>query len=51
MEVLHPSSATADPCAPQIALFGLKGPTVMSGSVLDVEATGSLGKQRRDRLN
>ena len=32
-----------DPCAPQIATFGLNGPTVIGARTLDVETTGSLG--------
>ena len=31
-----------DPCAPQIALFGLNGPTVIGAREVDVETTGSV---------
>lgn len=35
-----------DPCAPQIAMFGLNGPAVIGAGTLDVETTGSLGSDR-----
>jgi hypothetical protein len=33
-----------DPCSPQIALFGLNGPTVIGAGEVDVETTGSVAK-------
>jgi hypothetical protein len=35
-----------DPCEPQMAFFGLKGPTVIERGERDVEATGSLRPDR-----
>jgi hypothetical protein len=35
-----------DPCAPQIAIFGLNGPAVIGARTLDVETTGSLASGR-----
>jgi hypothetical protein len=37
-----------DPCEPQIALFGLKGPTVVGRPALDVETTGSVEPNRAE---
>jgi hypothetical protein len=40
-----------DPCSPQIALFGLNGPTVIGAGEVDVETTGSVARvdRRPDR--
>ncbi|HEX8664685.1 MAG TPA: hypothetical protein VF744_11705 [Beijerinckiaceae bacterium] len=36
-----------DPCAPQVAMFGLNGPTVIGAdAVIDVETTGSIAGTR-----
>ncbi len=41
--------ALRDPCQEQIAVFGPKGPMVLSrGQGIDVEATGSIDKAPRD---
>jgi len=44
---LRMSPSPQDPCAPQIALFGLNGPTVLGAGEVDVETTGSIGKANR----
>jgi hypothetical protein len=36
-----------DPCRPQIALFGLNGPTVIGAGEVDVETTGSVARADR----
>jgi hypothetical protein len=43
-DALRASSDIQDDCAPQIALFGLSGPTVVGSSMRDIEATGSVGR-------
>ena len=40
-------AAWRNPCENQLATFGLSGPTVLSRNGMDVEATGSLGRQSR----
>src|SRR4051794_5362046 len=44
---LRMSPSPQDPCAPQIALFGLNGPTVIGAGEVDIETTGSIGKADR----
>lgn len=41
-DALRVAGAPQDPCGFQIAHFGLNGPTVIGGRMLDVETTGSL---------
>ena len=36
-----------DPCSPQIALFGLNGPTVIGAGEVDVATTGSVARVAR----
>jgi hypothetical protein len=43
------SLSSQDPCAPQFALFGLKGPTVIGSRAMDVETTGAVRAIRADR--
>jgi hypothetical protein len=35
-----------DPCAPQVAMFGLNGPSVIGAGAVDVETTGSIAGTR-----
>ena len=35
-----------DPCAPQVATFGLNGPKVIGADAIDVETTGSIAGGR-----
>ncbi|HEX8166190.1 MAG TPA: hypothetical protein VF601_10440 [Beijerinckiaceae bacterium] len=37
---------SGDPCAPQAAMFGLRGPTVIGADPVDVETTGSVAPRR-----
>jgi hypothetical protein len=43
LRVAPPSS---DPCQPQIAVFGLSGPKILGRTEVDVEATGTLARDR-----
>ena len=43
-EELRSGPGPQDPCTPQIALFGLNGPTVIGAGEVDVETTGSVAK-------
>jgi hypothetical protein len=46
---LRIGSDPLDPCVPEIATFGLNGPTVIGARVIDVETTGSLASDRDHR--
>jgi hypothetical protein len=46
-EELRSGPGPQDPCTPQIALFGLNGPTVIGGGAVDVETTGSVARADR----
>ena len=45
-EELRVGPSPQDHCAPQFALFGLKGPTVIGSRPIDVETTGSAPADR-----
>ncbi len=43
------ASAAGDPCAGQMAIFGIAGPTVLSRSAgFDVDTTGSIAGDRQE---
>jgi hypothetical protein len=44
---LRTGPGSQDPCTPQIALFGLNGPTVIGAGEVDVETTGSVARADR----
>jgi len=48
-EQLRVGPSPQDPCQPQFALFGLRGPTVIGSREVDVESTGAVATDRAGR--